>query len=65
MLGTTAFDKNGDTTQPFISFYVIDPKAANNGDWVFKEQQNFAREVVSEAQQAGGHTPPALVYPGP
>ncbi|OGO54388.1 MAG: hypothetical protein A2V85_14500 [Chloroflexi bacterium RBG_16_72_14] len=44
VLGTTAFDKNGDTTQPFISFYVTDPAAANNGDWVFKEQQNFGAE---------------------
>ncbi len=42
VLGTTSFDKNGDTTQPFISFYVVDPTAPNNGDWVFKEQQNFA-----------------------
>ena len=42
VLGTTSFDKNGDTTQPFISFYVTDPAAAGNGDWVFKEQQNFA-----------------------
>jgi branched-chain amino acid transport system substrate-binding protein len=42
VLGTTAFDKNGDTTQPFISFYTVDPSAPNNGDWVFKEQQNFA-----------------------
>jgi len=41
VLGTTAFDKNGDTTQPFISFYTVDPSAPNNGDWVFKEQQNF------------------------
>jgi branched-chain amino acid transport system substrate-binding protein len=42
VLGTTAFDANGDTTQPFISFYITDPAAPNNGDWVFKEQQNFA-----------------------
>jgi len=42
VLGPTSFDKNGDTTQPFISFYVVDPAAPNNGDWVFKEQQNFA-----------------------
>jgi branched-chain amino acid transport system substrate-binding protein len=44
VLGPTSFDKNGDTTQPFISFYVTDPAAANNGDWVFKEQQNFANQ---------------------
>lgn len=42
VLGTTSFDANGDTTQPFISFYTTDPAAAGNGDWVFKEQQNFA-----------------------
>ncbi len=41
VLGTTAFDANGDTTQPFISFYTVDPNAAGGGDWVFKEQQNF------------------------
>jgi branched-chain amino acid transport system substrate-binding protein len=42
VLGTTSFDANGDTTQPFISFYTVDPTAAGGGDWVFKEQQNFA-----------------------
>ena len=44
MLGTTSFDANGDTTQPFISFYTTDPAAAGNGDWVFKEQLNFAAD---------------------
>jgi branched-chain amino acid transport system substrate-binding protein len=44
VLGTTAFDENGDTTQPFISFFVTDPAAPNNGDWVFKEQQNFGEQ---------------------
>jgi branched-chain amino acid transport system substrate-binding protein len=43
VLGKTAFDANGDTTQPFISFYVVDPAAPNNGNWVFKEQQNFGQ----------------------
>ena len=43
VLGDTSFDKNGDTTQPFISFYVTDIAAkAGVGDWIFKEQQNFA-----------------------
>jgi branched-chain amino acid transport system substrate-binding protein len=43
VLGTESFDKNGDTTQPFISFYKTDPAAKGGvGDWVFKEQQNFA-----------------------
>ncbi len=27
VLGTTSFDANGDTTQPFISFYTTDPAA--------------------------------------
>jgi branched-chain amino acid transport system substrate-binding protein len=44
VLGTTSFDENGDTTQPFISFYVTDPAAPGNGDWVFKEQLNFAAD---------------------
>jgi branched-chain amino acid transport system substrate-binding protein len=44
VLGTTSFDENGDTTQPFISFYVTDPAAAGNGDWVFKEQLNFGAD---------------------
>lgn len=43
VLGTESFDKNGDTTQPYISFYVTDPAAKEGvGDWVFKEQQSFA-----------------------
>jgi branched-chain amino acid transport system substrate-binding protein len=43
VLGTESFDKNGDTTQPYISFYVTDPAAKSGaGDWVFKEQQSFA-----------------------
>lgn len=43
VLGTESFDKNGDTTQPYISFYVTDPAAKGGvGDWVFKEQQSFA-----------------------
>jgi branched-chain amino acid transport system substrate-binding protein len=41
VLGKTSFDANGDNTQKFISFYVTDPAAAGNGDWVFKEQQDF------------------------
>jgi branched-chain amino acid transport system substrate-binding protein len=45
VLGTESFDKNGDTTQPFISFYVVDPAADGGvGAWVFKEQQSFAAE---------------------
>jgi len=44
VLGTTAFDANGDTTQPFISFFTVDPAAPKGGDWVFKEQQNFGAQ---------------------
>jgi branched-chain amino acid transport system substrate-binding protein len=42
VLGKTSFDKNGDNTQKFISFYVTDASAKGGvGDWVFKEQQDF------------------------
>ncbi|MHB8892990.1 MAG: ABC transporter substrate-binding protein, partial [Candidatus Limnocylindrales bacterium] len=43
VLGKTAFDANGDTTQPFISFFTVDPAQPKGGDWVFKEQQNFGK----------------------
>jgi len=44
VLGDTSFDKNGDTTQPFISFYVTDVAAKGGvGDWKFKEQLSFAK----------------------
>lgn len=43
VLGTESFDANGDTTQPYISFYTVDPAAADGtGDWIYKEQINFA-----------------------
>jgi branched-chain amino acid transport system substrate-binding protein len=45
VLGTESFDKNGDTTQPFISFYSVDATLLDGaGDWVFKEQLNFSQE---------------------
>ncbi len=45
VLGKTSFDANGDNTQKFISFYVTDPAAKGGvGDWVFKEQQDFAAQ---------------------
>jgi branched-chain amino acid transport system substrate-binding protein len=45
VLGPESFDKNGDTTQPFISFYAVDPTLLDGaGDWVFKEQLNFSQE---------------------
>ena len=44
VLGTESFDANGDTTQPYISFYVTDIAAKGGvGDWVFKEQLSFAK----------------------
>jgi branched-chain amino acid transport system substrate-binding protein len=45
VLGTGAFDKNGDTTQPFISFYEVDPTLVDGaGDWAFKEQLSFSQQ---------------------
>lgn len=44
ILGTTAFDENGDTTQKIISFYDVDPTLLDGaGDWVFVEQQDFGQ----------------------
>ena len=44
VLGTESFDANGDTTQPYISFYVTDIAAKGGvGDWVWKEQLSFAK----------------------
>lgn len=45
VLGTVSFDENGDTTLPFISYYVVDQTAKGGvGDWVFKEQLSFGAE---------------------
>jgi branched-chain amino acid transport system substrate-binding protein len=42
VLGPVKFDQNGDTSQKIISFYSVDPAAADGlGDWVFIEQQDF------------------------
>jgi branched-chain amino acid transport system substrate-binding protein len=42
VLGTLSFDKYGDNTNPFISFYKVDMTAAGGkGDWVFVKQQQF------------------------
>jgi branched-chain amino acid transport system substrate-binding protein len=42
VLGPESFDKNGDTTLPYISFFIVDPAAKDGvGDWVFKEQIAF------------------------
>ncbi len=43
ILGTLKFDANGDTTQRIISIYAFDQAQANGkGDWIFKEQIDFA-----------------------
>lgn len=39
VLGELAFDENGDPTLQIMSFYEVDPEAAEGaGDWVFVEQ---------------------------
>ncbi len=58
VLGDESFDKNGDTTQQFISFYKVDPTAKGGvGDWVFKEQQNFSANAPA-ASPAGASPSP-------
>lgn len=42
VMGTLSFDKYGDNTHPFISFYKVDLTAGGGkGDWVFVKQQEF------------------------
>ena len=42
ILGTVGFDANGDSTQQFVTFYRVDPSAANGaGDWVAYKQEDF------------------------
>jgi branched-chain amino acid transport system substrate-binding protein len=44
VIGEFKFDENGDTSQKIISFYAFDPAGADGkGDWVFKEQLDFAK----------------------
>jgi branched-chain amino acid transport system substrate-binding protein len=44
VIGSFKFDENGDTSQKIISFYAFDPAGADGkGDWVFKEQLDFAQ----------------------
>ena len=44
VLGKTTFDANGDTSQPYISFYSEDPAGADGtGAWKFVEQRNYAK----------------------
>jgi ABC-type branched-subunit amino acid transport system substrate-binding protein len=42
VLGTLGFDPNGDSTQQMVSFYRVDPLAADGaGDWTLIKQQDF------------------------
>ena len=42
VLGTVGFDLNGDSIQQFVTFYRVDPAAADGlGDWVIHKQQDF------------------------
>jgi class 3 adenylate cyclase/ABC-type branched-subunit amino acid transport system substrate-binding protein len=42
VLGTFGFDANGDSTQQMVSFYRVDPRAADGaGDWALIKQQDF------------------------
>ncbi len=41
-LGSLSFDKYGDNTHPFISFYKTDMTLnGGKGDWVFVKQESF------------------------
>ena len=42
VIGTVSFDKNGDTTTPYMSFYKVDMTAnGGTGGWVWVKQQAF------------------------
>jgi branched-chain amino acid transport system substrate-binding protein len=42
VIGTIGFDANGDSLQQFVTFYRVDPSAANGkGDWVIAKQQDY------------------------
>jgi branched-chain amino acid transport system substrate-binding protein len=42
VIGTFSFDKNGDITTPYMSFYKVDMTAAGGkGDWTYVKQQAF------------------------
>jgi branched-chain amino acid transport system substrate-binding protein len=42
VLGSVAFDKNGDAVQQFVTFYRVEVSAAGGkGDWVIFKQQDF------------------------
>jgi branched-chain amino acid transport system substrate-binding protein len=42
VIGTVGFDANGDSLAQYVTFYTVDPSAADGkGDWVVLDQQNF------------------------
>ena len=42
VVGSISFDKNGDITTPYMSFYKTDlTLAGGKGDWVYVKQQAF------------------------
>jgi len=42
VLGTVAFDANGDALRQFVTFYRVEPSAASgSGDWVIVKKQDF------------------------
>jgi branched-chain amino acid transport system substrate-binding protein len=44
ILGDTAFDANGDTTQKIVSIYSFDPTGADGkGDWKFETQVSYGQ----------------------
>ncbi len=60
-LGTLSFDKYGDNTHPFISFYKTDMTlAGGKGDWTFVKQESFVDPNAggSAAPAASGSTAP-------
>ena len=60
VLGTLSFDKYGDNTHPFISFYKTDMSLnGGKGDWVFVKQESFSDpNAGSAAPAASGSTAP-------
>jgi branched-chain amino acid transport system substrate-binding protein len=42
VIGDVGFDANGDSLDQYVTFYTVDPTAAEGkGDWVLLDQQNF------------------------
>jgi len=42
VVGDVAFDANGDSIHQYVTFYRVDPTAANGmGDWVIAKQQDY------------------------